>query len=203
MPIKRVTLASCAASAVIAIALPIGNMASAADPTKQSISPQKVSKTPAARCPPPSQLPVLVQEMHEAIAAAAASGDPKNLLDPIQWNELKPDFFGKGPSADPVAEIKGHSADGSGLDVLAAISEILALPCVILPLGADIENNRIYVFPYLAESDLSNLSAEQKVDLYRLYPEKLAAPMIKSGTYRGWSISIGADGTWHQLAKAP
>lgn len=148
-----------------------------------------------------SELPIPVAEMRELILSAALSGEPEAMRDAVQWNELKP-VFGTGPAADPIAWLKDKSADGTGHDVLAQIVNILAMPFALAPLGPDVENNRMYVFPAMAARDLKKLSARERVALFRLVPACDALGMINTGRYTGWAIAIGADGTWHSLTPA-
>jgi len=141
-----------------------------------------------------SDLPIPVSEMRELILSAALSGEPEAMRDAVQWNELKP-VFGTGPAADPIAWLKEKSTDGTGHDVLAQIVNILAMPFALAPLGPDVENNRMYVFPAMAARDLKKLNA-------RLVSACDALAMIRTGRYSGWAIAIGADGTWHSLTPA-
>ena len=86
-------------------------------------------------------------------------------------------------------------------DILAAIAEILEAGYVALPLGRDIENNRIYVWPYFAEVPLGKLTPAQEVELLRLVPPAAVREMISGGRYTHWRLAIGADGTWHSFRK--
>ncbi len=45
---------------------------------------------------------------------------------------------------------------------------MLEMPPAELPLGKDLENNIIYVWPYLAEAKLDKLTPAEEVDLLRL-----------------------------------
>jgi len=147
-------------------------------------------------------LPDPVKEMREAILAAARSGRIEELRVAYEFNELKPDL-GVVPVPDPVAHWRAISGDGEGREVLAALAEILEMGYAVLPLGADLENNRIYVWPYLAEVALDRLTPAQEVDLLRLVPPPAARQMRAAGRYTHWRIAIGADGTWHSLRTGP
>jgi hypothetical protein len=105
--------------------------------------------------------------------------------------------------ADPIAHWKKISGDGEGREVLAALAEILEAGYVVLPLGRDLENNRIYVWPYFAEVPLDKLTPGQEVELLRLVPPAAAAGMKAARKYTSWRIAVGADGTWHSLRKGP
>ena len=85
--------------------------------------------------------------------------------------------------------------------MLAALAEILDAGYVALPLGRDLENNRIYVWPYFAEVPLQKLTPAQQVELLRLVPPAAAKEMLQTGKYTYWRLAIGADGTWHHFPQ--
>jgi hypothetical protein len=146
-------------------------------------------------------LPRPVEEMREAILSAVRSGRIEDLRYAWELNELKPDL---GVAAsDPVAHWKQISGDGEGLEILAALAQILDAGYVVLPLGADIENNRLYVWPYFAEVPLDRLTPAQEVELLRLVSPAALKDMRSAGAYTHWRIVIGADGTWHAFRKGP
>lgn len=146
------------------------------------------------------KLPAPVQEMREAILAAVRSGRIEDLRHAYELNELKPDL-GVKLAGDPIAHWQQISGDGEGREILAALAEVLETGYVVLPLGADIENNRVYIWPYLAEVPLTKLSPVQEVELLRLVPPTVAREMKARGKYTHWRIAIGADGTWHSFRK--
>ncbi len=113
------------------------------------------------------KLPAPVQEMREAILSAVKAGRIEELRHAYELNELKPDL-GVAPVSDPIAHWKKISGDGEGREVLAALAEILETGYVVLPLGRDLENNQVYVWPYFAEVPLDKLSPAQEVELLRL-----------------------------------
>ena len=147
------------------------------------------------------KLPAPVQEMREAILSAVRSGRIEDLRHAFELNELKPDLG--EPVSDPVAHWKKISGDGEGREVLAALAEILETGYVELPLGRDLENNKVYVWPYLAEVPLDKLKPAQEVELLRLVSPAAAKEMKAARKYAYWRIAIGADGTWHSLRKEP
>jgi hypothetical protein len=149
-----------------------------------------------------ADLPAPVQEMREAILSAVSSGRIENLRAAYELNELKPDLAAE-PVADPVAFWHEISWDGRGLEVLAALGQILEAGYVVLPTGRDLENNRIYVWPYFAEVPLTGLSPAQEVELMRLLGAAAAREFKAQGRYSWWRIAIGADGVWHSFRKMP
>jgi hypothetical protein len=139
--------------------------------------------------------------MREAILAAANSGRIEDLRVPLDWNELKPDLSAKTVE-DPIAYWKRISGDGEGREILAVLANILRMRPAELPLGKDLENNVIYVWPYLAEAKLESLTPAEEVDLLRLVSPEEAKAMRKAKKWTWWRLSIGADGTWHSFKKA-
>jgi len=149
-----------------------------------------------------AELPGPVQEMREVILSAVSSGRIEDLRHAYDLNELKPDLAAE-PIADPVAFWKEISADGRGLEVLAALGQILDSGYVILPTGRDLENNQVYVWPYFAEVPLATITPAQEVELMRLLGAATAREFKAKGRYASWRIAIGADGVWHSFRKMP
>lgn len=180
----------------------------AQSPSKQSAPAQKAA--PSTRSGGSTQpgeigtgtkaLPLPVLEMRDTILAAAKSGRLDDLKIAVELNEMKP-VFGDEPVGDPIAFVKKNSADGTGQDVLAAIGAILDGDHAVLPLGRDIENNRIYVWPSFAETGITNLPPEREAALAGLVTAEQLKTMRDAGRYTHWRLGIGADGTWHFLRK--
>ncbi|MGI9422985.1 MAG: hypothetical protein ACR2PA_07305 [Hyphomicrobiaceae bacterium] len=148
------------------------------------------------------KLPTPVAEMRDAILEAAYSGKIKQLLVPIQWNELKPDF-GDIPGDKLLESFKQRSIDGEGREILAILIELLNSPYAVIRQGPDIENNKVYVWPYFAEVPLTKLPPPQQIQLLRIVPRDRYKAMISAGRYSYWRLSIGADGTWHSFLTDP
>ncbi|MFA5900406.1 MAG: hypothetical protein WC829_14985 [Hyphomicrobium sp.] len=164
------------------------------------LSPSTGTKSPKPAADP-GPLPIPAEEMRQAILAATHSGDIEDLREPLEWNEIKPEV--SAPSGeDPITFWKRTSGDGNGREILAALANILALRPARLPLGPDLENNIIYVWPYLAELELDKLSPAQEVELLRLVGPAEAKAMRAKKKWTWWRLSIGADGTWHSLKKS-
>lgn len=149
----------------------------------------------------PGPLPAPVEEMRQAILAASHSGNIDDLRVPLDWNELKPEVSAAA-NEDPIAYWKKISRDGHGREILAALAEILSMNAAELPFGKDLENNIIYVWPYLAEVPLDKLTPSQEVDLIRLVGAAEAKAMREKKKWTWWRLTIGADGTWHSFTKA-
>jgi len=157
---------------------------------------------PAPRALKPSDLPEPVQDMRELILSAVQRGDIEELRHALDWNELRPKL-GIDRNKDAIAHFREISADGEGLEILARLADILTLPPVKLPLGADLENNDVFVWPYLAERKPSQLSPQERIDLFRLVPSDKAKTILASDKWSWYRLAIAADGTWHVFAKLP
>lgn len=160
-----------------------------------------VARTFAADAPP---LPPLVAEMRDRLLAAVASGQIDDLREPLEWNELPFMFRDESDgdsSADPIAYWKSISGEGTGRDILGDIGRMLALPPAKLAIGRDAENSAVYVWPYLSERPLGQLSLAEEKDLLTLMPAADAETMRAGRKWTWWRLVIGADGTWHALKR--
>jgi hypothetical protein len=145
-------------------------------------------------------LPRPVAEMRDAILAAVRSGKLIDLKTALELNEMRPDIADT-PVDDPVAYFASQSKDGKGAEILEVLGRVLALNPATVPLGLDIENNAIYVWPYLAERDLASLSAQEEADLAALIPAEDVTAIKVAKRWVWWRLSIGADGTWHSFRR--
>jgi len=159
------------------------------------------SYAPAVEKRETEKLPQHVAELRDAILSTARSGKIEDLALPLDMSAVVPDI-GIAGTTDPIKALKTASADGQGREVLAALIEILSMPPATLPLGSDIENNLIYVWPYLAERPLDKLTPAEEVDLYRLVTPEVAKQMREKKKWLWWRLVIGADGTWQVFKKA-
>lgn len=148
-----------------------------------------------------AQLPQHVADMRDAIFAAARSGNIDELKSVFDMSGSPPDL-GIGGGNDPVRALKAESGDGQGREILAALVDALSLPPAALPLGTDIENNLIYVWPYLAERSLDSLTPAEEVDLLRLVAPAKASEMRQKHRWMWWRLVIAADGTWLAFKRA-
>jgi hypothetical protein len=164
-------------------------------------SPKKQQAAPASQVRYGAEgLPAPVRETREAILAAVKSGKIDELGEVYEHSDLKPDL-GADPQGDPVAHWKRISGDGQGREVLAALWLALEAGYVVVPLGTDLENNRLYVWPYFADVPLHSLTPAQEVELLRLVSPSAAQEMKAKGKYAHWRLVIGADGSWHAFRK--
>lgn len=141
-------------------------------------------------------LPEPVREMREAILTAVRSGKMEDLRIAVELNEMKPIIADKAVP-DPIAHWRQASVDGEGREILATLGQLLDAGYTVLPIGKDLENNRVYVWPYFAEMKLDTLTPAQDVELLRLVPAATFRDMKQTGRYTHYKLGIGADGTWH------
>ncbi len=163
----------------------------------------KGKKAPAAATAAPSadKLPTAVAEMLDGIQVAIKSGRIEDLRTPIAWNELPP-VIARDNVTDPIAYWKQQSADGEGREILAILAAIIDAGHAILPVGRDVENSKLYVWPRFAEQPLDKLTPEDEVQLYRLVPPTMFKVMREKKQWTWYRLAIGADGTWHSFQKA-
>lgn len=166
--------------------------------TATATSPARPPEKPVAE---PKPLPPAVSEMRQTILEAVRTGRIEDLKIAIEWNELPPDF-GAPQGEKPIEFLKKQSGDGEGREILAIIGKLLDLPPAQAPVGADVENNAIYVWPYLASLPLDKLDPADEVNLYRLMSPAEAKAMREKKKWTWWTIAIGADGTWHAFRKS-
>ena len=175
-----------------------GNRAKKAGEAKSG-GPAKATQ-PAAVPTAPSEIPASVRDMVDAIQTAARSGRIEEMKTALDWNELKPDLAST-PVKDPLAYWKSISADGEGRQILAILLTLLETQPAVMRTGKDLENNRVFVWPGLAEKPLATLTPAEDVELYRLLPPADAKAMKATGRYKFWRLAIGADGTWHSFRQ--
>lgn len=160
--------------------------------------PAKGAAVPAM--PSNETLPAAAAQMRDALLAAVQSGNLADLKTALELNELRPDIA-DGPVEDPIVHWRQASTDGTGRDILDALGTILTMKPAAVPLGRDIENNAIFVWPYLAERDLAALEPAERADFARLAtPDEIAA-MTAAKRWTTWRLTIGADGTWHSFRR--
>ena len=163
---------------------------------------QKPAGVAAAAKPVPAihygtdDLPEPVREMREAILTAVRSGKMEDLRIAVELNEIKP-IVAEKPVSDLIQHWRQVSVDGEGWEILAILGQLLDAGYMVLPIGKDLENNRVHVWPYFAEMKLGTLTPAQEVELLRLVPGTAFRDMKQTGRYTHYKLGIGADGTWH------
>ena len=144
----------------------------------------------------PQLLPAPVKETLKEIFETAQSGDIDAMRPVLEENELKP-MVASTHVDDPVAFWKKNSADGEGREVLAAFLNILSIGYVKSGQGKD----AIYIWPYLAEMDLTKLTPAQEVELFRIVPADKVAAMKKSGKYSYYRLGVSPTGVWQYFLQ--
>lgn len=139
-------------------------------------------------------LPRNVADLRDAILAAARSGNIEELKPVFKMGAL-PDL-GVAGADDPIKILKSQSADAEGREILAALVNLLEMPPATKPIGRDIENNSVYLWPYLAAKPLDKLTPSENVDLYRLVSPAKVTEMHEKKRWLWWCLAIAADGTW-------
>jgi hypothetical protein len=173
---------------------------SATDKKTQKQGKSGPKSAPPLKPPAPNALPAPVEELRQAILEAVQSGRIADLRIAIELNELKPDL-GAEPSEDPIAALVRLAGDGTGSEVLRILGLLFEAPPTILPLGRDLENNRLFVWPGFAEKPLPEWTASDTALHEQLVSSADLARQQTTGRYIGWRLVIAADGTWHAFRK--
>ncbi|MFV0295659.1 MAG: hypothetical protein ACK5JT_06020 [Hyphomicrobiaceae bacterium] len=145
-------------------------------------------------------LPRPVVAMYDAIMEAVNSGKIEDLRIAVEMNEIQP-LIGERMGGDAMDTFRKLGKKLGDQHFLTIIGNILKSRWIALPLGADHENNRIYVWPRFAETGLARLSKSDLQDFEAIVPAEKRKPMLASGRYDGFRVGIGADGTWHFFAR--
>jgi hypothetical protein len=166
------------------------------DPTKP-IEGKPLSVTPAApethRPGDEALLPAPVAAARRKILDAAYSGDMDKLKAIIQASPSAP-LFSVNEITDPIDYLKKQSGDGSGLEILAIITDVLEAGWAHVDAGKPRER---YICPYYAVLPMDKLTPPQLVDVYKIVTSGDFEEMKASGTYSFYALGIGPDGTWH------
>ena len=138
--------------------------------------------------------------MRETILIAVHSGKLDDLRTALELNEMRPDVADE-PVEDIIAFWRKASKAGDGGEILDVLGRLLDQPPAIVPLGRDIENNRIYVWPALAERPDGPWTAAEDTALAALMPLEDATAVKAAKRWPWWRLAIGADGTWHSFRR--
>lgn len=136
-------------------------------------------------------LPQAVQDKRLALIAAARTGDIGELKT-IMDAEPSPPRVSFGDPEDPIAYLKGESADGEGYETLALLADIMSAPFAALDAG---DGDPVYVWPYLAVyEDLTKLAPAEKVDGIRVAGYENFKVQEEIGAWYFWRVYVGANG---------
>lgn len=158
----------------------------------ETIRPDPQSKARAEISRDLSALPEPVRKMREQILAAARSGEPEKVAALIATLKPGPQLS-FGGDVEPVMMWKTLFPDSEGVEALAILIEILEGPFARIEAGTPQE---IYVWPYFYALPLDKLSAEQRVELFKLVTAYDWKEMQKFGAYNFYRAGIAADGSW-------
>jgi hypothetical protein len=140
-----------------------------------------------------AELPAPVARTRERILTAARSGDLRKLLAVMQSNETLP-IFSFSDDRDPIAYWRANYPDSEGVELLSILVTILETGFVHADKGTPQE---MYLWPYFARMPVANLTAAQKVELFRIITGNDYKEMLDFGAYIFYRLGIGPDGTWH------
>ncbi|GGB51735.1 hypothetical protein GCM10011316_24670 [Roseibium aquae] len=158
-----------------------------------------VAADPAGEMPPlqvqydPGSLPPPVRRMREQLREAAIRADLDRLRMVLESNEVPP-TLSLTAIGDPIEFIKTSSGDGEGYETLAILLDVLDAGFVHVDQGTPQE---MYVWPYFARYPLHELTADQKVELYRIVTSGDFEEMMIYGVWTFYRVGIGPDGTLH------
>ena len=140
-----------------------------------------------------SLLPEEVRRMRELILAACRKGDLEALRPLLGMGDDATQLsLGEG-GEDPIEFLRGISGDESGQEILAILLEILDAGYVHLEAGTP---NELYVWPYFFAAPLEKLSAEQRVELFKIVTAGDYEEMKLYGAYNFYRTGIAPDGRW-------
>jgi hypothetical protein len=140
-----------------------------------------------------SRLPAPVARMRARIVEAARTGDLDKILTVMQTNETMP-IFSFANERDPIAYWRANYPESGGLEVLSILLEILDMGFVHVDAGTPQD---MYVWPYFAYVPLKELTAPQKVELFKVVTGSDYRAMQDFGAYIFYRLGIAPDGTWH------
>ena len=80
-------------------------------------------------------------------------------------------------------------------------ADLLSVGPARQPLGRDPENTDVFIWPYLAERPVDELSPPEQVDLYRIVPADVVDTIRQKKRWTWYRLVIGADGTWHAFMR--
>ena len=173
-----------------------------AGPQENGTPPRAAEDAQATRGERRSRFPEPVEEMREAILAAARSGHIEELRRAarLERAEARTSAPSRRGSRSPTGRRPPATARAARCWPRSPISSRCRHASV--PLGKDLENNLIYVWPYLAEAELDKLTpAAGGRSVAPRQPAEAAKAMREKKKWTWWRLTIGADGTWHSLPQ--
>jgi hypothetical protein len=139
-----------------------------------------------------ARLPPAVARTRERILAAARSGELLKLFAVMKEAPTLP-VFSFSEDNDPVSFWKANFPDSEGVEALSILINLLEAPFVHVDVGTPQE---IYLWPYFARIPLKALTAQQRVELFRIVTGADYKDMMELGVYSFYRLGIAPDGTW-------
>jgi hypothetical protein len=139
-----------------------------------------------------ARLPPAVARTRERILAAARSGELMRLFAVMKEAPALP-VFSFSEDSDPVSFWKANYPDSDGVEALSILINVLETAFVHVDAGTPQE---IYLWPYFARIPLKSLTAQQRVELFRIVTGADYKDMVEFGVYSFYRIGIAPDGTW-------
>jgi hypothetical protein len=148
--------------------------------------------------PPPimydvDKLPEPVKRMRQLIIDATRTGDVEKLRPLIGAGNSATQLSLGGIEGDPVDFLKSLSGDPDGVEILAILQEVITAGYVHLDAGKPEE---LYVWPYFIAIPLDDLTAAQKVELFKIVTAGDYEDMKSFGAYIFYRVGITPDGHW-------
>ncbi len=156
----------------------------------ETIREPKQNSAPAEIIRDLTRLPDAVRKTREEILAAARSGDLAKVAAIITANHTVISFGGETDAAE---FWKKTFPDSDGIEVLSTLIEVLEMPFVHLDKDDKAE---AFVWPYFHAMQIEKLTAEQRVELFRLVTAFDFREMQKFGSYNFFRAGISPDGKW-------
>ena len=139
-----------------------------------------------------AMLPPAVARTRDLILAAARSGDLQKLVAVMQMNKTMP-VFTLSNEQSPIMHWKATFPESDGIEVLSILVTILETGFVHVDQGTPQDT---FVWPYFARVPIKALTAEQKVELFRIMTGADYKTMADTGGYAFFRLGIAPDGTW-------
>lgn len=140
-----------------------------------------------------SKLPEPVQRMRQLIVEAAKTGDLEKLRPLIGSGPTETQLSISGTEGDPIDYLHSVSGDGEGQEILAILLDVLDAGFVLMDPGTPEET---YVWPYFFTTPIDQLTAPQRVELFRIVTAGDYKDMKTFGGYNFYRVGITPDGEW-------
>jgi hypothetical protein len=140
-----------------------------------------------------SKLPEPVQRMRQLIIEAAKTGSLEKLRPLLGTGPTETQLAISGAEGDPIDYLHSVSGDGEGQEVLAILLDVLDAGFVLMDPGTPEET---YVWPYFFTTPIDQLTAPQRVELFRIVTAGDYKDMKTFGGYNFYRVGITPDGEW-------